>query len=443
MVRLLDGIRVFELGIAIASPNAGRHLAHHGAEVFKVESPTSPDIVRLIGSAWLHDDEDLAPAWPDSSPYVPEMNANKRSVALDLKHPEGREAARRLLAGCDVFLANYAARALAELGLDYESVSALHPDIVYVQLPAFGSDAAHPYYPFVAWGPNQAPLVGIDDLTGHAGREPAGIATIAPPDYLSSLHGVFAVVAGLEHRDRTGEGIHIDISQFETTISLLLGPFAMDHALSGRAQSRIGNRSLWYAPEGVYPCEGEERWIAISVADDIAWAGLASLLPAEIAGDERFATNEGRMAALDDLDAALAGWTAGFDNVDLAARLQGVGVAAHEVATNEDLLHDAHIMTSGIYQALPSGRFTRDLFTNSAIRMSANPGEWELAAPSSGQHTVEVLTKVVGMSEDEVQHLVDTGAAYTMDHPELRVDRPYEQWLHVLFPRDAPDSRDL
>ncbi len=443
MTRLLDGVRVFELGIAIASPNAGRILAFHGAEVFKVESPTSPDVVRLIGSAWLRDDEERAAAWPDSSPYVPEMNANKRSVALDLKHPGGRAAARELLASCDVFLANFGARALADLGLDYESVREVRPDIVYVHLPGFGSDPEAPYYPFVAWGPNQAPLVGLDDLTGHAGREPAGIATVAPPDYLSSFHAAWAVLAGLEQRDRTGDGVQVDISQFETTISLLLGPFAMDHALTGNAQSRIGNRSLWWAPEGVYPCRGEERWIAISVTDDDAWRALAGLGRPGWADDERFATNDDRLANVDAVDDELAAWTAGFDAVDLAARLQQVGVAAHVVATNEDILHDAHVTGSGFYTVRPGTRFRRELFGGSPLRMSETPGRWDVAGPSSGEHTVEALTSVAGMAADDVDALVADSGAFVMDDPELTLQRPYEDFLHILFPGEAPDGRDL
>lgn len=443
MTRLLDGIRVFELGIAIASPNAGRTLAFHGAEVFKVESPTSPDVVRLIGAAWLRDDEERAAAWPDSSPYVPEMNANKKSVALDLKHEGGREAARRLLATCDVFLANFGARALADLGLDYESVRQVKPDIVYVHLPGFGSDPETPYYPFVAWGPNQAPLVGIDDLTGHAGREPAGIATVAPPDYLSSFHAAFAVLAGLEHRDQTGEGVQVDISQFETTISLLLGPFAMDHALTGRVQSRIGNRSLWHAPEGVYPCRGEERWIAISAADDEMWQALVGLGPPEWSDDPRFATNADRMANVDALDEAVGAWTSGFDPADLAARLQRAGVAAHLVATNGDILHDEHVIASNFYTVRPGSRFTREVFCGSPLRLSETPGQWTAAGPSSGQHTVEALTEAAGMTNQEVDDLVADGGAFVMDEPELTLQRPYEDYLHILLPGEAPDGRDL
>jgi benzylsuccinate CoA-transferase BbsF subunit len=442
-MRLFEGVRVFEIGQAIAAPNIGRFLAHHGAEVFKIESPTSPDVVRMIGSAWLRDNDELASAMPDSSPYVSEMNADKKSVALDLKQPEGRAAANALVAECDIFLSNLGARALADLDLDYQSVRALNDDIVYLQLPGFGSDPEAPYYPYVAWGPNQAPLVGVDDLTGEADGDPAGIATVAPPDYLSALHGVFCAVVGLEERERTGLGVHVDISQFETTVALLLGPFLMDEALSGNAQSRIGNRSLDYAPEGVYPCKGDERWIAISVVDDEAWQAFLTLAPEGVATDERFATNAARLANVDALDELIAAWTASFDNGDLAARLQAAGVPAHIVATNEDILQDPHIMQSGFYQVRPSARFTRDLFSGYPLRFSDTPGSWERGGPSSGEHTEEVLTEVAGLTGEAVRDLVARGAAFTMTDPDLQLDRPYEDWLHILLPNDAVDARDL
>ncbi len=433
---------MFEFGIAIASPFVGRNLAAHGADVFKIESPTSPDIVRLIGSAWLRDNAALAAAAPDSSPYISEMNADKRSVAIDVKQQRGIEAARRLLAECDVFIANFGARVLADLGLDYESVRAIKPDIVYVQLPGFGADPTTPYYSYVAWGPNQAPLVGIDDLTGHADREPAGVATIAPPDYFAALHGTFCVLAGLEHRDRTGEGVHVDISQFEATIALL-GPFAMDYALTGRGQSRIGNRSLWYAPEGVYPCRSTERWIALSCENDQQWAALDHLASQGWGTDERFASNDARMTNVDALDEALARWTSGFDNDDLAHRLQAAGIPAHIVSTNEDLIADSQLRERGSYVVRPNSRFKRELFTANVHRLTEPPPTNDRGAPSSGEHTVEVLTEVAGMAADEVEALIDDRVAFIMTAPELTVERPYEAWLHILFPFEAEDTRDL
>lgn len=440
-MKVLEGVRVFELGIAIASPYCGRTLSFHGADVFKVESPTSPDIVRLIGSSWLRDDEALAAALPDSSPYVSEMNSDKRSVALDLKQERALDAAKRLILGCDVFLANYGDRALVDLGLDFESVRDIKPDIVYVQLPGFGTDSSSPYYPYVAWGPNQAPLVGIDELTGHAGREPAGIATVAPPDYLSALHATFAVLAGLEERDRTGEGVHVDIPQFESTVALL-GPFAMDLALTGEGQSRIGNRSLWFAPEGVYPSQDDERWIAISVDSEDAWQALRPWAGDELIDDHRFADNELRMHNADALDEEMARWTAGYVNDDLAERLQGVGVTAHIVSTNEDLIGDAQVQSRGWYEVNGAGRFTRDVYATVPTHLSVTPGSTDRGGPSTGEHTVEVLTEVAGLTPEEVQVLIDEQAAFTMVEPDLVIDRPYEEWLHVMF-RGVPDTRDV
>jgi crotonobetainyl-CoA:carnitine CoA-transferase CaiB-like acyl-CoA transferase len=170
---------------------------------------------------------------------------------------------------------------------------------------------------------------------------------------------------------------------------------------------------------------------------------MAGLVPSELATDARFATNDDRLANVDALDAAIAAWTAGYVNTDLAARLQAVGVPAHIVATNEDILQDSHVMESGWYCARPGSRFTRDLFSSYPIRMTGTPGSWERAGPSTGEHTEEVLTAVAGMTDDEVGQLVADGVAFTMDHPELTVDRPYEDWLHVFFPQDAADSRDL
>ena len=439
--RPLDGIKVFELGIAIAAPWAGRELAYHGAEVFKIESPTSPDFLRMMASGWLREHEEWAAALPDSGPYLAEFNANKKSVALDLKQPEAIEAAQALLAECDVFLGNFGARALVELGFGYDSVKKIRPDIVYVALPGFGSEPTAPYYRYVAWGPNQAPLVGMDDLTGHAGREPAGVTTIAPPDYISAQHAAFSILLGLEHRDRTGEGSCIDVAQFETSISQL-GPFLMDYSLSGFAQSRIGNRSLWDGPSGVYPCLGEERWIAISVESEEQWQAFTNVAPESITGNEQFSSSEGRLQHAGELDAAVAEWTAGLQASQLATELQAAGVAAHIVATNEDILQDPHVMEGNSFFALPSARWTRDLITGSAIRLSNTPGMWAHSAPSSGQHTVEVLTEVAGLKTEKVEAMVKSGAAFEMTQPDLRIDRPYEDWLHILFPYDAVDGRD-
>ena len=201
------------------------------------------------------------------------MSAGKRSVALDLKRPDGLAAARRILARCDILITNYSSPAVKALGLGYDDARQVREDLIYVALPGFGCDPAHPYYEYLSWGPNQAPLTGIDDLTGYPEDEPAGVASVAPPDYSAGLHALVAILAGLTHRDRTGEGTFVDLSQFEATVALL-GPFLLDHELTGRNPRRSGNDEAGYAPSGTYPCRGDDRWVAISVDGDDGWRAL-------------------------------------------------------------------------------------------------------------------------------------------------------------------------
>jgi benzylsuccinate CoA-transferase BbsF subunit len=429
-VGVLDDVSVVELSIAIAAPSCGRALAYHGADVVKLESRTNPDVARLFGSAWAAGID--LPVYMDTTPYVPEMGANKKSVGLELKQPEGRRAALALLANSDVFVTNYSTPAMRALGFSYEDVSAVNPAIVYVALPGFGSDASQPYYEFLAWGPNQAPLVGLDALTGYPDQEPAGIATIAPPDYFAGLHAMAAVLTGLEHRDRTGEGSFIDIAQFETTVSSL-GPFLLDHALTERTPERSGNRLEWLAPQGCYPCTGgEDRWVAVSVTDDEQWAALARVLGGE-ATDPRYCGVAERVAHHDELDALIAAWTASRSAAEAAVTLQDAGVPAYEVHDIVGVLHDPQVRDRHWFQLVGSLRFPDgDVFSGHPIHLSETPGHWWRAGPAMGQDTVEMLTKRAGMSTDEVDALLACGVAFTEASPEHTLRRPYIDYAEIL-----------
>lgn len=426
---VLDGLSVVELSIAIAAPSCCRALAFHGADVVKIESRTSPDVARLFGSAWALGID--AGPYMDSSPYLPEMSADKRSVGLELKQPTALAAARALLANADVFVTNYSTPAVSALGLGYGDVAAVNPGIIYVALPGFGSDPTQPYYDFLAWGPNQAPLVGLDELTGYPDQVPAGIATIAPPDYFAGLHAITAVLTALEHRDQTGEGSFVDIAQFETTVSSL-GPFLLDHALNGHVTQRSGNRLEWLAPQGCYPCTGEDAWVAVTVADDAGWAALAGLLGGA-ALDARFASLAGRIEDHDTLDALIEAWTCSRTATDAAEQLQALGVAACEVHDNLGVLHDPQVDARHWFEVLESKRFPDgDLFSGHPIRLSETPGRWWRAGPSMGQDTVDVLTQRAGMSGTDVDALVDSGAAFLDADPELKLRRPYIDDPEVL-----------
>ncbi len=434
---VLDDISVVELSIAIAGPSCTRTLAFHGATVMKLESRGNPDVARLFGSAWA------AEAGPevvmDTTPYLGEMGANKRSVGLDLKHPDGRRAALALLAASDVFVTNYTTPAVRSLGLAYEEVAAVNPRIVYLAMPGFGSEPDLPYYEFLAWGPNQAPLGGLDALTGYPDQQPAGIATIAPPDYFAGLHAVAAVLTALEHRDHTGEGSYVDISQFETTVSAL-GPFLLDNSLTGRAPERNGNRLAWLAPQGCYPCRGSDEWVAVTVACDDQWRALASLVGGGLAGDDRFATVDGRLEHHDLLDERIAAWTACRSGAEVATLLQEHRIAAHEVHDGVGVLHDPQVRDRHWFEFVGSQRFPDgDLFGGHPIRLSGTPGRWWRGGPSLGQDTVEMLTQHAGLSDEEVAGLLQSGAACDVAHRDITLRRPYIDYAPALGLR-APDG---
>ncbi|MFN0026922.1 MAG: CaiB/BaiF CoA transferase family protein [Acidimicrobiales bacterium] len=439
----LAGLRVVELSIAIAAPGCGRMLAHFGADVIKLESRQYPDVVRLVGSAWARTPE-FASLFTETSPYLSEMNAGKRSLGLELKRPEALDAARRIIADADVFLTNYSTPAVTALGLGVEALRSINPRLIYLSLPGFGSQPGTPYYEFISWGPNQAPLVGLDELSGYPDQEPAGLAAFAAPDHFAALHAFTSILTGLEQRDRTGEGAWMDLSQFEVTVSAL-GPFLLDQQLSGHSATRNGNRVSWYAPQGVYPSRGEDRWVAISVKTDQQWAALAGVLDAAggadgtgavlggaLAADAALGTLAGRKSAHDDLDQRISAWTAIRSAEEAAARLQQVGVAAHAVHDTEAMVMDPQLREYDWYQVRPSFRFpTGDLFGGGAIRLPDTPGSWTRGAPGWGEHTVEILEQL-GLSRQDIDRFVEEGIAFTPVEPERPLKRPYDHTLGPL-----------
>jgi benzylsuccinate CoA-transferase BbsF subunit len=429
-VRALDGVRVVELSIAIAAPSVARTLAFHGAEVLKIEARSNPDVARLFGSAWARVPEFLE-VFTDTSPYVPEMSAGKLSVGLELKHPEALAALHRIIATADVFITNYSTPAVRGLGLGYDEVRAIKPDIVYVAMPGFGSDESLPYYPFLAWGPNQAPLVGMDELTGYADQEPAGVASIAPPDYLAGKHGMLGVLAALDHREATGDGVFVDLSQFETTVSLL-GPHIFDFELAGNVVGRNGNRDPRQAPQGCYPCAGDDRWVAVTVGDDDAWAALGEVCDEPWVTDPRFATLDGRIAHHDEIDGLLGAWTAGHDAAEVAAWLQEAGVAAHPVLDHAGLLGDDQIRARAWYAVRGGGRFELDLFGREPLRLTETPGDVHRAGPSMGQDTRDVLTRLAGLDDAEIDMMIESGAAFAATAPDRVLQRPYHRYIDVI-----------
>jgi len=343
----LAGIRVADFTWVWAGPHATLQLAHLGAEVIRIEALQRPCVTRLL------------PPWPDGQPgpnrsgYFNQFNQGKRSIVVDLKTPEGLDLARRLVARSDVAAENFAAGVMDRLGLGYDVLRALNPRLVMIALSGYG--ATGPERAFVSYGPAQVPLSGMSSLTGYRGWPPMHVG-ISYGDPNGGMHGAFAVLAALWHRERTGTGQYIDLSQWETSMSVLPEGI-MDAIMNGGAPARDGNRDPFMAPHGIFRAAGDERWIALAARSDEEWRRLATVMGApEAAADARFVTLAARKANEDALEAQVTAWTSSRPAEESLALLQGAGLAAFLAMTNRDLFEDPHLRARGFFVANPPER---------------------------------------------------------------------------------------
>ena len=396
----LEGIRVCDFSWIVAGPQATRILADLGAEVIKVENADHLDAVRRMPGQ----------PGPNRRGMHNNFNRNKLGITANLTHPGGRELVERLIGVSDLVVENYSPGAFARMGFPYERLRELRPDIVYLSISGYGHLGRDASY--VTWGPTAQAVSGATAVSGLPDQPPAGWG-YSYLDHTAGYYGAIAALMALYHRAQTGEGQHVDLSQVETGM-LLAGVQMLDFQVNGRPSERIGNRSRWpaVAPHGIYPCAGEDRWIAIAVEDDACWRALCAELglPA-LAADERFTTNEGRVAHQDALDAAIASCTPEREAHELMEALQARGVAAGVVQTMEDRMErDPQLAARGFYPVAPHPELGDHRFEGVPLRFSKARWRLDRGAPLLGEHTREIATGLLGYSESEYETLVAEGA---------------------------------
>ena len=401
-MRPLDGVRVADFSWIGAGSYTTKLLADFGAEVIKVETRTRLDTLRST------------PPFKDGRPgvnrsgYFADRNTSKRSITLNLKHPRGLELARALVARSDILANNFSPGTMEKLGLGYAEAARLRPDIIYLSMSMQG--ATGPDRDHIGFGLTISALSGLHALSGPAHRPPAGTSTNYPDHVPNPCHAAFAVLAALRHRRRTGEGQFIDLSQTEPTIALI-GAAVAECSANGRVAERRGNDAPGCAPRGVYPCEGEDRWIALSVRSDAEWRALVEVIspgaPPPAAWDEAAA----REVELRALDAWVAARTRAFDRHALMRALQERGVAAGAVQDARDMVeHDPQLAHRAHWQRLDHPEMGRTLYNAPPIRLSATPGALSRPAPLLGEHTEEVCTGLLGLPREELDALRADGA---------------------------------
>jgi crotonobetainyl-CoA:carnitine CoA-transferase CaiB-like acyl-CoA transferase len=392
----LEGIRVADFTWVWAGPFCTLQLAHLGAEVIRVETSTRLCVTRLLPPF-----ADFKMG-PNRSGYFNQYNQGKRSVTLDLKQPDAIEAARRLCAASDLVVENFAAGVMDRMGLGYDVLRELRPDVVMIALSGYG--ATGPDHDKVSYGPAQVPLSGMSSVTGYAGFPPMHVG-ISYGDPTGGLHGAVAVLAALLHRGRTGQGQYIDLSQWETSMAVLPDAI-MSWTMNGVQPPRDGNRDPHMAPHGVFRAAGDDRWLALAVEDDAAWGRLAGILGApELASDPRFATVVARKRNEDALEELVTAWTSTRPPEDATRLLQGAGIPAFTTASNKDLAEDAHLVERGFFADLEHPEVGTRRHIGVPWRMSASDARVRRPAPCVGADTDAVLRDVCGYSDAEIARL--------------------------------------
>ncbi|MFQ5697675.1 MAG: CaiB/BaiF CoA transferase family protein [Myxococcota bacterium] len=403
----LAGVRLVEFSSAMAGPWIGRFMAWCGAEVIRVESRGYPDVVRLYVSPRAPEQG----TQPQGSPWFTDWNAGKRFVALDLRNPQGVELAKRLVARADVVVENQAAGVLDRLGLGYTDLRRIKPDLVHLSSSGYGDTG--PDRSYVSWGPNIETLSGLSGISGFA-DSPCTNTQFAYPDTASALHGLFAVMCALDHRERTGQGQHISLSQLESTVSLI-GPLVAAARVEGREPAKLGNRSPDSAPSGCYPCRGDDRWVAISVEDEAGWRSLCrALARPDWLEDPALGSSSGRTEHADLIDAGIAAWTRERDAYEVMHALQAAGVAAGVVQNVEDLaLRDRQLEARGFFETIPHSLRGEVRATGIPLGLTGTPGRSGLAGAALGQDNAYVFGELLGMSDDEIGRAIRAGAIET------------------------------
>ncbi len=412
----LEGLKVLDLAWVVAGPVIGRMLADYGATVIRVESSQRVDTTRVMGP------------FPGGridtrqSGLFENCNAGKLGVTLDLASAGGQQVARDLARWADVLVESFSPGQMQRWGLGFETLRASNPGLVMLSTSLMGQ--AGPFASFAGYGNIGAAMAGFQQLVGWPGELPIG--PYGPyTDYVGPRFGIVALLAALDHRRRTGEGCHLDVSQAEAGMQFL-APQIADYSVTGRVAEHVGNRDPQMAPHGVFPCRvpwpsssiagadadpaGVPGWVAIAVRSDAEWRALAALVGGEsLAGDPRYATLAQRKANEDALEALIADWTATRGVEEIVESLQWLGVPAHVAACSRDMVEDPQLAVRGHFVGVAHPLMGVSTIETTRYRLSDTPGGPRGCGPTPGRDNDFVLREILGYGDAEIASLEEAG----------------------------------
>lgn len=396
MAFALEGLKVADFSWVGAGPRSTKDLADNGATVVKIESRKRLDLGRM--SPPFKDGKRN----PDGSAFFAITNTSKKSVTINLGDPRGVEIAKKLVAWADVVVENFGKGFLDRVGLSFDDMKALKPDVILISVSVGGRTG--PLAAFRGYGNSAAALSGQAALAGWPDRPPH-MPPFAYGDVVAPMFATVATLAALEHRRQTGEGQHLDISQAEPLLHTLGDLYARHQASD--APLRLGNRHAAFAPHGIFPAKGEDQWLAIAIRSDAEWKAFAALM-GEPDLSARYPTLEARQASEDELERAVAAWTCEHDKHDLADRIVTAGIAAGAVQNGKDVFTDEEL--KGRHYIPQTHAVLGDCVMPAPPMVFSDLDIRVTPSPLLGEHNHELFVEVLGLDEAEIDRLTQDGA---------------------------------
>ena len=399
----LKGVRVADFSMVWAGPYATAVLGYMGAEIIKIESHKHIDQTRQ-GSITLGEDYDGV----NSSPIFNNANLNKKSVSIDISTKEGAELAKKIVAESDIVVENMRPGKMAKVGLGYEDLKAVKPDIIMISASGFG--ATGPYASYGGYAPIFASIGGLAYLTGYADGEPNTMSGVM--DLRVGTVSAFVALAALLRKQRTGKGMYVDVSSSEA-ISSLIGSDLMGYTMNGVSPMRRGNDDSIMAPHQVYRCKGNDKWVSIAVATEEEWKSLCHVMgDPEWTKDAKYADEYARWSNRKELDKHMTEWTKEYEDYEVMDLLQAAGVAAMPSMSAEEILSDRHSEARGIFTKVKHPVLGEKTVVMPPWRFSETPAEIEKAAPLLGENNEEIFNGLLGMSKEETDKLKEAKIIY-------------------------------
>ncbi|GEO87054.1 MULTISPECIES: CaiB/BaiF CoA transferase family protein [Alphaproteobacteria] len=390
---IFDGLKVADFTWAAAGPIVTKQLSDNGATVVKVESFKHPDSIRL-GGPFIDDKPGI-----NRSGFFADFHSSKLGIGVDMNHADAMTIIRPMIEWADIVAESFRPGIMKKWGLDYESLRKINPRIIMLSSSLYGADGPWSRHP--GYGAQGAALAGIQHMTGWPDRLPA-VPKGAYSDSVSPRYALAALMAALIHREKTGEGQHVELSQIEATTQLV-SPQLLDLQITGANAQRSGNRKEGSILHGVYPCAGTEHWIALEVEDEKQWVSLKRIL-----GDGSD-LDRARAEGADILDAHVGELTVAFDAAELMQACAEAGVPAGVAYCGSDLLSDPILEARNHFWPLSHAEMGTLKYNGPAYRFDKTPSALRSAAPRLGEHTDQVLTDYLGFTSNDLTRFRESG----------------------------------